>query len=143
MVRVLQIAPRGTRLGLDAGKWVVETGRGIVSLDQPAGVVGVLPLLERPCSEVFQCLRRALEDRGISPDVAASFPAQKLVSYALRSGSAYWKTQAFRWLAEVPESAEWIESLESICENRAWPQTLRRDAARALAALRRRVEKEG
>lgn len=142
MVRIFQAAPGGAHIGLEAGKWLIETGRGSVSLEQPSGFVGLLPLLERPYSEMYQDLREALEEQGISPDLAASFPAHELVSYALRSGSAYWKEQAFTWLSEVPASDDWIEPLESICENRAWPQKLRQDAARSLEALRQRVARQ-
>jgi len=143
MVRVLQIAPSGTYIGLEAGEWCVETGRGLVLLDQPSRFMGVFPLLELTYSETYQRVRRALEDHGISPDLAGSFPAQQLVTSALLLGSGYWKGQALRWLNELPASATWIKPLSGICADREWSQQLRRDAKRALAQLRQRMAQDG
>lgn len=142
MVRILRTSPTGAQIGYEDGRWFVETGRGFVSLELPSGFMGVLPLLERSYSEVYQDLREALEGRGISPGLADSFPANALVSYSLREGSAYWKEQALRWLKEMPVSAELIEPLKSICEGRLWPQALRHEAQRCLKSLRKRTEEK-
>ncbi len=139
MLSILRVSKTGASIGFEDGSWFVETGRGSVSLEQPSGVMGVLPLLERPYSEVYQELQASLEEHWISPRFAASFPAEMLVSFALQTGSAYWKEQAFKWVEELPVSEEFIDPLKKICKNRAWSQAVRRGAQQCLKSLRQRV----
>lgn len=132
MVNLLRTSPTGAQIGIEDDTWVVETGRGRIALDQPLGSMASLPLLERSYSQVHQEVREALERHAISSDFASAFPAQAIVSYALSTASAYWKQQAFRWLEEIPPSAETTELLKKISEERRWPQQLRHGAQRLL-----------
>ncbi len=142
MMSILRTSPTGAWIEFENGRWFVATGRGSFPLEEPPGFMGVLPLLERPYSEIHQALKEALANRGISPDLAGSFPASALVIYALRTGSAYWKEQAFRWLEELPVSTELIEPLESICNSRSLPQKLRKKARQLRERLRQRADQE-
>lgn len=139
MVDVLKTSPTGTQIGFVAGAWVVETGRGSLTLDQPQALMGLLPLLERPYVELKKELEDALKGQGLSSELAASFPARALVVYALQEGSEYWKGQALRWLKGMPPSAEFIGPLERICESQTWPQGLRQEGKRLLPRLRQLV----
>jgi hypothetical protein len=86
------------RLGiLEDGRWVVQTNRGLVRLDEADNLSALLPLLEGPPSDVHSTLVRALSARHLPDSLAENFPTEELIIFGLNAWGKHWPMMALKW----------------------------------------------
>lgn len=129
---IMRTKTDGAFLGLsEEGLWAVETGRGIVILVNVELFLPLLPLLEQPRESFVEAFRKAISDLSLPVAVSNTFPQEKLILFALRFGSAYWKELALDWLDGFPISREIAATLSAVaCQQ--WPQHFRHRVRRIL-----------
>ncbi|WP_194791019.1 hypothetical protein [Pseudomonas sp. UFMG81] len=94
------------------GEWARSTGSVIQTVDEEAGYVFFLPLLEG-LPEIVRCkMIDGLKAHGISELFIDLFPFEKVVVAGLRSQSEYWSSLALKWVLFIPRT----DSLEAELE---------------------------
>jgi hypothetical protein len=119
----------GTWAGVsEDGRWVVGVpGRHVLRAGSPPGVIGLLPLLERPVAEVAAELGvESLDGHGLGfADVVGAALSWR--------GSAYWTEKAIAWLDTGFPPAGHQDGLRRVLADKRAGQRARQAAARILA----------
>jgi hypothetical protein len=132
-IPLLELHADGHRLGLSSsGHWVGDSASGLIDFAAHHWYAPLLPLLERRLPEFTEELERALSVKGLSPEVARTFPFNELIGTALGQ-SSYWVARALAWLEGLPIAEEFIPLLKSASEDKSRvQQTVRQHAGRLL-----------
>jgi hypothetical protein len=121
---IVVVNDRGLTLGLDEDdRWIVWGGADGLEHAASERLVWLLPLLERPYSEI---------QRAVAGDGRGEWLLPVLVRRALSWPTPYWPSRAIGWLETGFPIAGCTDELAAIETNRTLPQALR-DRARHLA----------
>lgn len=112
----------------ESGSWVVgRPGQHVLPVDSPAGVVALLPLLERPLAQVAA-------DLGVGSLTRHGLNFERVVGAALdERSSAHWAAHAVAWLDAGFPTAEYQVALRRVLADKRLSQRARQTAGRILA----------
>jgi hypothetical protein len=126
---VIEVSRAGAWAGqAEDGSWVVgRPGQHVLSADSPAGVVALLPLLERPMAQVAA-------DLGAGDLTQHGLNLERVVGAALdERSSPHWTAHAISWLYAGFPTAEFQDALCRVLADKRNSQRARQMAWRILA----------
>ncbi|RZQ61439.1 hypothetical protein [Amycolatopsis suaedae] len=127
---VLRVSQAATWAGRDVDdRWVVgKPGAHVLRAESAQGVIALLPLLDRPVTEVAAEL-----GTGVSSLPCHDLGLERVLGAALhRDSSGHWTTRAIAWIDAGFPFAGCRDALIQAASDRRVPQRARQTAARIL-----------
>ncbi|MBD2769595.1 hypothetical protein IC235_17030 [Hymenobacter sp. BT664] len=80
------------------GVWCVIANKKLFSAHQNTNVIPFFPFLELGCENFISIVKKKLESKNMSAEIAYSFPLKYIISAALGMQSDYWVKLSISWL---------------------------------------------
>jgi hypothetical protein len=133
---LVEASKSGHRMGLSMnGLWVVENHAGLVSLEEATPFIFVLPLLERPISQVKKEIHHSVGTEKLAKSVETVFPFVSIIKAGLEKRSEYWAELALGWFEELSglEQQQLTDALKEVSRAKWASQKLRHRVMRLLS----------
>lgn len=122
---------------LEKGEWVVEEKRGVLVLNADWKYLRVLPLLEKPFTEIREEIIKFLNEFNLTVDINSFFPFEKIIKIGFEQKSNYWAELAFTWYEDLSNGKKFKlkDTLTSVGNEKWASQKLRQKIKKELRFL--------